>query len=181
MSDGIKTGTASSFTSLDSVAIEELAVLLRKVRRKKGLKLEEAEAATKINKKYLHMIEQGQACDINPKVFLFGCIHHYANWLGLDGQKTVDALKRSGSLPNNTRRSFLGSAYSFLYTEDEGQWQPSTSILLGCILALIVIYSVWFFGFYGGHENSAHYKMLVEQNQLVLPKEDLDVLSPRLQ
>jgi cytoskeletal protein RodZ len=68
----------------------ELGNTLREARIRRHLDLMDAEADTKIRKKYLHALELEEFDVLPGPVFARGFLRTYANYLGLDGQLYLD-------------------------------------------------------------------------------------------
>lgn len=66
--------------------MHELGAVLRKTREEKGMTLEDIQNQTKISRRYLEAIEEGDFDLIPGEVYLKGFIVNYANALELDGK-----------------------------------------------------------------------------------------------
>jgi len=75
--------------------MQTVGELLRSEREKKGLSLKEIEAAISIRVLYINAIEEGNYEIVPGEVYLKGFIRNYANFLGLDGKKMVDAYREA--------------------------------------------------------------------------------------
>ena len=84
--------TKKSFTqSSSNIAVCDL---LKKRRIELGKSLKEAEAATKIRKKYLQWIESGDYEHLTDDVYTLGYIKSYADYLGFDTSPIVNMYKK---------------------------------------------------------------------------------------
>ncbi len=66
--------------------MDEIGHILREARENKGLTLEEAQARTRINARYLTALENGQYSALPTPVHVRGFLRNYARFLGLDPQ-----------------------------------------------------------------------------------------------
>ncbi|MFC4766372.1 helix-turn-helix domain-containing protein [Effusibacillus consociatus] len=66
--------------------MKELGSILRTARESKGLTLDEIQERTKIRKRYLEAIEEGELSILPGLVYARGFIRNYAEQVGLDGQ-----------------------------------------------------------------------------------------------
>lgn len=69
--------------------MKEIGQRLRERRLELGLSLSEAEAVTKIRKKYLEALETGDVTRIPGEVYVKGFLRAYGEYLGLDGWELV--------------------------------------------------------------------------------------------
>lgn len=88
--------------------------LLKKRRIELGKSLKEAEAATKIRKKYLQWIEAGDYEHLTDDVYTLGYIKSYADYLGFDTSPIVNMYKKE-------RLSYKQSKESGGYIKDDSQ------------------------------------------------------------
>ncbi len=66
--------------------MDEIGHILREARENKGLSLEDAQAHTRINARYLTALENGQYSALPTPVHVRGFLRNYARFLGLDPQ-----------------------------------------------------------------------------------------------
>lgn len=71
----------------------EIGALLEKTRKERELSLDQVEQATKIRKRYLKGLEQGDYGTLPDAVYARGFLKTYANYLGLDGEELAEQLK----------------------------------------------------------------------------------------
>ncbi len=81
--------------------MSELGQMLRETRESMGISLAEAEEATKIRKKYLQALEDGNYDVLPPAVYVRGFLRTYATYLGLDPEAAV-AMYRDGAQIHTT-------------------------------------------------------------------------------
>lgn len=70
--------------------MDEIGHILREARENKGLSLEEVQAKTRINIRYLSALESGQYSSLPTPVHARGFMRNYARFLGLDPQPLLD-------------------------------------------------------------------------------------------
>lgn len=73
---------------------------LKQVREEKNITLDDVANATKISKRYLQAIEEGNYGLLPAQAYVKGCIYNYARYLGLDPKSTVDQYSKL-ILPND--------------------------------------------------------------------------------
>ncbi|MGQ9627555.1 MAG: helix-turn-helix domain-containing protein, partial [Anaerolineae bacterium] len=66
-----------------------LGEMLRRAREEKGISLDQAHAETRIRKKFLQALEEGDYEALPEEVFVRGFVRAYAAYLGLDAQKAL--------------------------------------------------------------------------------------------
>ena len=69
--------------------MSELGDLLRQARERKGVTLEQVEAATRIRLKFLDALERGDYASMPGEVYVRGFVRSYASFLGLDPQEAL--------------------------------------------------------------------------------------------
>ena len=70
--------------------MDEIGHILREARENKGLTLEDVQANTRINARYLAALESGQYNALPTPVHVRGFLRNYARYLGLDPQPLLD-------------------------------------------------------------------------------------------
>jgi len=71
-----------------------LGLTLRAARETKGWDLARAERETRIRARYLAALEQGDYRDLPSPVYTRGFVRNYAQYLGLDPERALDAYRR---------------------------------------------------------------------------------------
>ncbi|HGE69523.1 TPA: helix-turn-helix domain-containing protein [Candidatus Poribacteria bacterium] len=72
---------------------------LKQVREDKNISLDDVANATKISKRYLQAIEEGNYGLLPAQAYVKGCIYNYARYLGLDPKSMVEQYSKL-ILPN---------------------------------------------------------------------------------
>lgn len=75
--------------------MEEIGARLRAAREGKGISLEVAEEETRIRRKYIEALEEGEVAELPGEVYLKGFLRSYGNYLDLDGAALVEEYKES--------------------------------------------------------------------------------------
>lgn len=70
--------------------MDEIGQILREARENKGLSLEEVQAATRINPRYLEALEEGDYEALPTPVHVKGFLRNYARHLGLEPEPLLD-------------------------------------------------------------------------------------------
>jgi cytoskeletal protein RodZ len=73
---------------------------LKQIREDKNIPLEEVANATKISKRYLQAIEEGNYSLIPGQTYVIGIIRNYARYLGLDPKPIIEQYSKL-ILPND--------------------------------------------------------------------------------
>jgi len=113
---------------------------LQAERKKKKLTLEDVEEETKVRGKYLRAIESGSWNEFPSKVYVYGFVKRYADFLGLDSKKVLDDFKAEFG---SSRVNFISQKTSKVL--DRVVITPKTLILalvivfVGLILGYIIV------------------------------------------
>ena len=73
---------------------------LKQIREDKNISLEEVANATKISKRYLQAIEEGNYSLVPGQTYVIGIIRNYARYLGLDPKPIIEQYSKL-ILPND--------------------------------------------------------------------------------
>ena len=73
--------------------IQTVGSRLQAERRSKKLDIEDVEEATKVRSKYIRAIESGNWNEFPSKIYVYGFVKRYADFLGLDGEKISEDFK----------------------------------------------------------------------------------------
>jgi len=79
----------------DGQAMYGVGDVLRQTRSRRGLSLEEVERATRIPRKYLLALEEGDVSRLPSPAYARGFLRAYANYLGLDEGEVLSLLPRT--------------------------------------------------------------------------------------
>ncbi len=116
--------------------------ILREARRKKGVTLEQAQAATRIRLKYLQALEEDDYAVLPSPVYVRGFLRNYASYLGLIPEEIVDLYRREhpeaahsmmGVRPHQPIRNPIS----------RHTWSPPTSAVTFSIVLVLVLLLNW--------------------------------------
>jgi cytoskeletal protein RodZ len=112
--------------------------ILRIAREKRGMSLDEISSATKIKRKFLEFIENNQYACFSSIVALEGFVKNYAQFLGVDVERSLLLLKRD--YPAEKGKLVVREK-----DEDSFYWNPKYTAMIGVaiIAALFIGYFVW--------------------------------------
>ncbi|MGM0471913.1 MAG: helix-turn-helix domain-containing protein [Bacillota bacterium] len=85
--------------------MEEISQKIKKARLEQDITLEEVHQETKIRKRYLEAIEEGDMELIAQKVFLKGFLRVYADYVGLDGLQILQEFNQLLALQDNDKEA----------------------------------------------------------------------------
>lgn len=101
--------------------------ILRTIREKRNISLDEVAGATKIKKEFLEAIEKNDFQKISSEVITKGFIKNYAEFLGLSPESVLSVFKRDFVKNSNQPRVFL---------KPDFVWTPKLTLV-----AIIVVFS----------------------------------------
>lgn len=84
--------------------LEEMGLLLRQERERRGISLEKAAGAVRISKKYLASLEEGRTDGLPHPVYAKGFVKNYARFLELDPEEFGEVLGRYYVVDDNHLR-----------------------------------------------------------------------------
>lgn len=87
----------------------KIGAILTRAREERGMTFEEASQATKIRKRYLEALELDDYGALPDPVYLLGFVRAYANYLGLDGDRLAEEVKRRRARRRDQRQNNLGN------------------------------------------------------------------------
>jgi cytoskeleton protein RodZ len=118
----------------------ELGQLLREARERKGVSLEEVEAATKIRQKYLIALEEGDYEKLPPGVYVRGFLRSLAAYLDLEAQELITLYGRE------VPREAIPSPTTFLSQPLTRSPLVTPDLLVGIVLFLAIgVLGAWVF------------------------------------
>lgn len=109
-------GCFTAFTHrLGGGCLKEIGELLRHTRELKGVSLQQVQADTRINIKYLRALEAGDTTISPGEVYYRGFLRTYGNYLGLDGLSLVEKYKAAltGREPSDRQRQSRSAARTY--------------------------------------------------------------------
>ncbi|MEC3841187.1 helix-turn-helix domain-containing protein [Bacillus amyloliquefaciens] len=125
----------------------ELAIRLKEAREEKGMSLDELQAATKIQKRYLTALEEGSYDVIPGNFYVRAFIKQYAEAVGLDSDQLFEEYKKD--IPN-TYHDDVSEKISGLAMQRElpksaskaAEWLPTVLIVIGVIIVIAIVYAI---------------------------------------
>ncbi|MFH6681451.1 DUF4115 domain-containing protein [Bacillus amyloliquefaciens] len=125
----------------------ELAIRLKEAREEKGMSLDELQAATKIQKRYLTALEEGSYDVIPGNFYVRAFIKQYAEAVGLDSDQLFEEYKKD--IPN-TYHDDVSEKISSLAMQRElpksaskaAEWLPTVLIVIGVIIVIAIVYAI---------------------------------------
>lgn len=115
----------------------ELGDEFRQARREKGLEVTDVADELRIRRLYLKAIEEGRFGILPGTVYAIGFVRSYADFIGLDDQKTVERFRRIVGEEVESEPDL-----NFPIPSDESRL-PGRWTILGSILVLVILYGVW--------------------------------------
>jgi transcriptional regulator with XRE-family HTH domain len=86
------------------VGIKTLGERLREIREKAGVSIDEIAKVTKINKKYLKLIEADDYERLPSDVYVKGFLRGYSNFLGLESKDVLKIYKKERGIQANSKK-----------------------------------------------------------------------------
>ena len=156
--------------------LKPIHILLKEVRERKGITLDEAQRDTKIHLNILRALEEGTTLDLSP-VYVKGYIKLYGQYLGvekveLDRYLLKDEKEQKKEIAVKAQSSTAGYEQSLSkFPNFSFQLKPKNIIVVGFILFLLFS----FFKFVGRpKEDVAQAKAKAEPNVVADAKKELD-------
>ncbi|NUJ17202.1 helix-turn-helix domain-containing protein [Bacillus glycinifermentans] len=147
--------------------VTELGNRLKEAREEKGMSLDDLQAATKIQKRYLTALEEGNYDVIPGKFYVRAFIKQYAEAVGLNSEQLFEEFKKD--IPDSyndevsdklssikPQRELPGPASKAL------ELLPTLLVSAGVIVVIAIIYVIVQAVMGGGNENSAEQTKTVE-------------------
>ncbi|MEX2462292.1 MAG: RodZ domain-containing protein [Paenibacillaceae bacterium] len=155
--------------------MSELGQLLRKARLEKGISLEDMQETTKIRKRYLEAIEDGNYKLLPGNFYVRAFIKSYSESVGLDPNEVLRLYRNvipvsevdSKVEPNHRKRSGI---------KTNDRWSKRITTLVFITFLVLIIVLVYYFADKNSKITDNTYKT-DEQNQR-LTKKEVDVVEP---
>ncbi|MDU5142062.1 MAG: helix-turn-helix domain-containing protein [Paenibacillus dendritiformis] len=119
--------------------MSELGQLLKKARLEKGLTLDDVQEATKIRKRYLEAIEEGDYKVLPGSFYVRAFIKTYAETVGLNPDELLQFYRNDIPAPEveTTVEPMIRKKRRAVHSDKFGRW--ATTILMWAFLALIIV------------------------------------------
>ena len=128
--------------------MRELGDFLRQAREEKGVTLEEIQSRTKIRRRYLEALEEGEFRIIPGEVYLRGFLQNYAEAVGLQPRQVLefyDRLRAAASVPSPEETAAFAPAKEELDRRLRFSWWQA-AVVAGSIILLLALVVLAFRG-----------------------------------
>ncbi|WP_411809640.1 cell shape determination protein RodZ [Bacillus mojavensis] len=137
----------------------ELGIRLKEAREEKAMSLDDLQAATKIQKRYLTALEEGNYDIIPGKFYVRAFIKQYAEAVGLDADQLFEEYKKD--IPN-TYHDDVSEKISGMNMQKEMpkpaskalELLPTILVILGVIVVIAIVYAIIQFANHKNDDNS---------------------------
>jgi cytoskeletal protein RodZ len=132
--------------------LKEIGEFLKSAREEKGISLDDISNSTKIPKRYLRSLEEGDFSCFSGEVYLKGALRHYADAVGLNPREIISGyellLKKEKKYENEKR----GQRTHTKRIEDnrpvvarnKKKIFPPAALIWITLLAIVVVGSLWY-------------------------------------
>ncbi|RXK30836.1 hypothetical protein A6g_04590 [Bacillus velezensis] len=154
----------------------ELAIRLKEAREEKGMSLDELQAATKIQKRYLTALEEGNYDVIPGNFYVRAFIKQYAEAVGLDSDQLFEEYKKD--IPN-TYHDDVSEKISGLAMQRElpksaskaAEWLPPVLVVIGVIIVIAIIYAIIQLGMSKSGQTDGDKAVTQSESKYEIPKD----------
>lgn len=141
----------------------ELGIRLKEAREEKAMSLDDLQAATKIQKRYLTALEEGNYDIIPGKFYVRAFIKQYAEAVGLDADQLFEEHKKD--IPNHDDVSEKISGMNLQKEMPKPaskalELLPTILVILGVIVVIAIVYAIIQFA---NHKNSDNHNAASEK------------------
>ena len=119
--------------------LEGVAQKLKRARTEQGMSLEQIAQKTRIARRHLELIEAGHFAELPARTYAFGFTRTYAQTLGMDGQKTVDALRAELSHSQEERPRYTPG----FEPGDPAKVPPRAIVWISAVAAVLFLIGVY--------------------------------------
>lgn len=135
--------------------MSELGQLLKKARLEKGLSLDDVQEATKIRKRYLEAIEEGDYKVLPGSFYVRAFVKTYAETVGLNPDEVLQYYHNDIPVaePEKTIEPLIRKKRTVQHHDRFGKW--ATTILMWAFVILIIVIIYFFFVSRDGSDNGA--------------------------
>ncbi|RJX24680.1 MAG: helix-turn-helix domain-containing protein [Dethiobacter sp.] len=129
--------------------MKEIGNLLRKAREEKGISLDDISKETKIQKKYLNSLEEGDFSLFPGRVYVKGALRNYAEAVGLDPAEFISLYEESVkpkkvSEEKNQSKEVKDKKTSPVIGKEKKPLLPVSALVWIILLAIIASGSIWY-------------------------------------
>ncbi|PAD65541.1 hypothetical protein CHH79_00800 [Bacillus siamensis] len=153
----------------------ELAIRLKEAREEKGMSLDELQAATKIQKRYLTALEEGSYDVIPGNFYVRAFIKQYAEAVGLDSDQLFEEYKKD--IPNtyhddvSEKISGLAMQRELPKSSKAAEWLPTVLIVIGVIIVIAIVYAIIQFGISKSGQTDSNKAVTQSESKYEIPKD----------
>ncbi|WP_028545221.1 helix-turn-helix domain-containing protein [Paenibacillus taiwanensis] len=125
--------------------MSELGQLLKKARLEKGLSLDDVQEATKIRKRYLEAIEEGDYKILPGSFYVRAFVKTYAETVGLDPDEVAQYYRQDipAAEPEPTIEPMIRKKRSVQHSDKFGKWATTLLMWSFVILIFVIVYYFW--------------------------------------
>ena len=127
--------------------MEEIGKLLREVRREKNITLDDISQKTKIQKKYLHALEEGDFSIFSGEIYVKGALRNYAQVAGLNADEILslyNQLKKKQNFAEKNEQQGTRKKQHLFFTRKEKKPFPSVAFIWIILLTFVFAGSIWY-------------------------------------
>jgi cytoskeletal protein RodZ len=127
--------------------MEEIGKLLREVREEKGLTLDDISRETKIQKKYLSALEEGDFSLFSGEIYIKGALRNYAQAVGINVSEILSLysqFKEKYNFEVKNDRNKTKKEQSIFFSCKEKKPFPSVALIWIILLTFVVGGSIWY-------------------------------------
>jgi len=135
--------------------VSELGQLLKKARLERGISLEDLQETTKIRKKYLESIEEGNYKVLPGSFYVRAFIKSYAEAVGLDPTETLRLYRHDIPTPTEDPGAETLAPPKRTISKRSDKWSRWTTGIMLFSFFLLIVSLIYFFAYknYNGDEN----------------------------
>ncbi|TVY10590.1 helix-turn-helix domain-containing protein [Paenibacillus cremeus] len=134
--------------------MSELGLLLRKARMERKISLDDLQETTKIRKRYLEAIEDGNYKVLPGNFYVRAFIKSYSEAVGLDPNEVLRLYQNVIPAPEPEQIEPIRSKRTTRNTERFGKWASNVMMISFVVLILGIIYYYLNLNYAGGANNS---------------------------
>nr|WP_275444592.1 RodZ domain-containing protein [Paenibacillus sp. ACRRX] len=119
--------------------------MLKKARLEKGLSLDDVQEATKIRKRYLEAIEEGDYKILPGSFYVRAFVKTYAETVGLDPDEVAQYYRQDipAAEPEPTIEPMIRKKRSVQHSDKFGKWATTLLMWSFVILIIVIVYYFW--------------------------------------
>ncbi len=126
--------------------MDKIGKLLREARQENNITLDEISQKTKIQKKYLHALEEGDHSLFSGEIYIKGTLRNYAQAIGLNANEILslyNQLKKQRYLENTVQQPSK-KEFNIFFARKKKKVFPGVAYIWIALLAFIFMGSIWY-------------------------------------